>query len=119
MLISSVFAVINGMGTVPYPMSKAADVVPGPLSFTLDGLRFEIRTPQGIVRVNARLVGKAAPDLLQVRVEDIDAAPRVSDRNVDQLGPEYISQDWSEPEERGARSLPELAEALRLELSSA
>jgi UDP-N-acetylmuramoyl-L-alanyl-D-glutamate--2,6-diaminopimelate ligase len=43
---------------VTYAISKAADVVPGPLSFTLDGLRFEIRTPQGIVRVNARLVGK-------------------------------------------------------------
>jgi UDP-N-acetylmuramoyl-L-alanyl-D-glutamate--2,6-diaminopimelate ligase len=43
---------------VTYAISKAADVVPGPLSFTLDGLRFDIRTPQGIVRVNARLVGK-------------------------------------------------------------
>ncbi len=43
---------------VTYGISKPADVTPGPLSFTLDGLRFEARTPQGTVRVQSRLVGK-------------------------------------------------------------
>jgi UDP-N-acetylmuramoyl-L-alanyl-D-glutamate--2,6-diaminopimelate ligase len=43
---------------VTYGISKAADVSPGPLSFALDGLRFEVRTPQGPIRVRSRLVGK-------------------------------------------------------------
>jgi UDP-N-acetylmuramoyl-L-alanyl-D-glutamate--2,6-diaminopimelate ligase len=43
---------------VTYAIGRAADVSPGPLSFTLDGLQFDARTPQGIVRVQSRLVGK-------------------------------------------------------------
>jgi lipoprotein-releasing system permease protein len=43
-----------------------------------------------------RLVGKAAPDLVQLRVADIDAAPQIADRVTDQLGAEYVSQDWSD-----------------------
>jgi UDP-N-acetylmuramoyl-L-alanyl-D-glutamate--2,6-diaminopimelate ligase len=43
---------------VTYALSKAADVTPGPLSFSLEGLEFEVRTPQGTVRVRSRLVGK-------------------------------------------------------------
>jgi UDP-N-acetylmuramoyl-L-alanyl-D-glutamate--2,6-diaminopimelate ligase len=43
---------------VTYAISRAADVSPGPLSFTLDGLQFDARTPQGVVRVKSRLVGK-------------------------------------------------------------
>jgi UDP-N-acetylmuramoyl-L-alanyl-D-glutamate--2,6-diaminopimelate ligase len=43
---------------VTYAVYKTADVSPGPLSFSLDGLRFEIRTPQGIVGVESSLVGK-------------------------------------------------------------
>jgi UDP-N-acetylmuramoyl-L-alanyl-D-glutamate--2,6-diaminopimelate ligase len=43
---------------VTYGISKPADVSPGPLSFSLEGLRFEIRAPRGRVRVESRLVGK-------------------------------------------------------------
>jgi UDP-N-acetylmuramoyl-L-alanyl-D-glutamate--2,6-diaminopimelate ligase len=43
---------------VSYGIHKPADVSPGPLSFSLDGLRFDVRTPQGTVRVESRLVGK-------------------------------------------------------------
>jgi UDP-N-acetylmuramoyl-L-alanyl-D-glutamate--2,6-diaminopimelate ligase len=43
---------------VTYAVQKPADVTPGPLSFTLDGLRFEIRAPQGVVAVKSRLVGR-------------------------------------------------------------
>ena len=43
---------------VTYAIHKAADVVPGPLTYSLDGLRFDIRTPQGSVGVTAGLVGK-------------------------------------------------------------
>ena len=43
---------------VSYGLSRTADVSPGPLHFSLDGLAFEVRCPQGTVRVRSRLVGK-------------------------------------------------------------
>jgi UDP-N-acetylmuramoyl-L-alanyl-D-glutamate--2,6-diaminopimelate ligase len=43
---------------VTYALNKPADVSPGPLSVALDGSRFDVRTPQGIVRVSSRLVGR-------------------------------------------------------------
>ena len=43
---------------VTYSITKSADVVPGPLSYTLSGLTFEVRTPQGPVNVHSRLVGR-------------------------------------------------------------
>jgi UDP-N-acetylmuramoyl-L-alanyl-D-glutamate--2,6-diaminopimelate ligase len=43
---------------VSYAINRAADVTPGPLSYTLAGLDFEARTPQGTVHVRSRLVGK-------------------------------------------------------------
>ena len=43
-----------------------------------------------------RLLGKAAPDLIELRVANIDEAPAIADRVVSQLGPEYVSQDWAD-----------------------
>ena len=43
---------------VTYGISKPADVSPGPLSYALSGLEFDARTPQGVVRVRSRLVGR-------------------------------------------------------------
>jgi UDP-N-acetylmuramoyl-L-alanyl-D-glutamate--2,6-diaminopimelate ligase len=43
---------------VTYGISKTADVMTGPLSFSLEGLHFDARTPQGVVRVRSRLVGR-------------------------------------------------------------
>jgi UDP-N-acetylmuramoyl-L-alanyl-D-glutamate--2,6-diaminopimelate ligase len=43
---------------VTYGVNKPADVTPGPLSFSLEGLQFEARLPQGVVRVRSRLVGR-------------------------------------------------------------
>jgi UDP-N-acetylmuramoyl-L-alanyl-D-glutamate--2,6-diaminopimelate ligase len=43
---------------VTYAIDAAADVRPGPLSFSLDGLAFEIRTPRGTLHVRSRLVGR-------------------------------------------------------------
>jgi UDP-N-acetylmuramoyl-L-alanyl-D-glutamate--2,6-diaminopimelate ligase len=41
--------------TVPHPLTyainRAADVTPGPLSFPFDGLKLDVRTPRGVVRV--------------------------------------------------------------------
>jgi UDP-N-acetylmuramoyl-L-alanyl-D-glutamate--2,6-diaminopimelate ligase len=43
---------------VTYAIGKPADVTPGPLSYSLQGLSFDVRTPQGVVPVKSSLVGK-------------------------------------------------------------
>jgi UDP-N-acetylmuramoyl-L-alanyl-D-glutamate--2,6-diaminopimelate ligase len=43
---------------VTYAIDAAADVRPGPLAYSLDGLAFEIRTPRGTVSVRSPLVGR-------------------------------------------------------------
>ena len=43
---------------VTYAIDAAADVRPGPLTFTLDGLAFEARTPRGTIHVRSPLVGR-------------------------------------------------------------
>jgi UDP-N-acetylmuramoyl-L-alanyl-D-glutamate--2,6-diaminopimelate ligase len=43
---------------VTYAIDAPADVRPGPLSLTLDGLSFEVRTPRGVVAIRSRLVGR-------------------------------------------------------------
>jgi UDP-N-acetylmuramoyl-L-alanyl-D-glutamate--2,6-diaminopimelate ligase len=43
---------------VSYAINKPADVTPGPLSYSLSGLLFDVRTPQGTVSVRSRLVGR-------------------------------------------------------------
>jgi UDP-N-acetylmuramoyl-L-alanyl-D-glutamate--2,6-diaminopimelate ligase len=44
--------------TVTYAVNRAADVTPGPLSFSLGGLQFQVRTPQGSLNVRSSLVGR-------------------------------------------------------------
>ncbi len=43
-----------------------------------------------------RLFAKDAPDLIQLRVDDIWAAAGIARSIPDELGPEYIAEDWSE-----------------------
>jgi len=43
---------------VTYAVNRPADITPGPLSFSLEGLTFDIRTPRGVIRVRSRLVGR-------------------------------------------------------------
>ena len=43
---------------VTYAINRAADVTPGPLAFSLEGLRFDVRTPRGTIRVRSTLVGR-------------------------------------------------------------
>jgi len=47
-----------GGRSVTYAITKAADIMPGPLSFTIDGLTFDIRTPRGTIHVRSKLVGR-------------------------------------------------------------
>jgi UDP-N-acetylmuramoyl-L-alanyl-D-glutamate--2,6-diaminopimelate ligase len=43
---------------VTYAIDAAADVRPGPISFSLEGLAFEVRTPRGTLQVRSPLVGR-------------------------------------------------------------
>jgi UDP-N-acetylmuramoyl-L-alanyl-D-glutamate--2,6-diaminopimelate ligase len=43
---------------VTYAIDAAADVRPGPLSLSIDGLTFDVRTPRGTVHVRSALVGR-------------------------------------------------------------
>jgi UDP-N-acetylmuramoyl-L-alanyl-D-glutamate--2,6-diaminopimelate ligase len=43
---------------VTYAINRQADIMPGPLSFSIDGLDFDIRTPRGTLRARSRLVGR-------------------------------------------------------------
>jgi UDP-N-acetylmuramoyl-L-alanyl-D-glutamate--2,6-diaminopimelate ligase len=43
---------------VTYGVVKPADITPGPLSYALSGLAFDVRTPRGALRVNSKLVGR-------------------------------------------------------------
>ena len=43
---------------VTYAIGRPADIAPGPLSFSLAGLTFDVRTPRGTIHVVSRLVGR-------------------------------------------------------------
>ena len=43
---------------VTYAIGRAADITPGPLSFSLEGLTFDVRTPRGTLQVRSTLVGR-------------------------------------------------------------
>jgi UDP-N-acetylmuramoyl-L-alanyl-D-glutamate--2,6-diaminopimelate ligase len=43
---------------VTYAIDSPADVRPGPLTFSLEGLSFEVRTPRGTFAARSRLVGR-------------------------------------------------------------
>jgi UDP-N-acetylmuramoyl-L-alanyl-D-glutamate--2,6-diaminopimelate ligase len=44
--------------TITYAIDRSADVTPGRLSFSLQGLEFDASTPGGPIRVRSRLVGR-------------------------------------------------------------
>jgi len=43
---------------VTFAIGRPADLTPGPLSFSLDGLMVDIRTPRGTLHVRSKLVGR-------------------------------------------------------------
>jgi UDP-N-acetylmuramoyl-L-alanyl-D-glutamate--2,6-diaminopimelate ligase len=43
---------------ITYAIGRAADITPGPLSFSLEGLTFDVRTPRGTLHVRSTLVGR-------------------------------------------------------------
>jgi lipoprotein-releasing system permease protein len=59
---------------------------------------FEFDSAYGFVTmpVAERLLDKAHADFVQLRVDDIYAAPQISDHIVSTLGTTYITQDWAD-----------------------
>jgi lipoprotein-releasing system permease protein len=59
---------------------------------------FEFDSQYGFVSLDfaERLMGKAAPDLIELRVADIFNAPQVAGRVPQVLGSEYVAQDWQD-----------------------
>jgi len=43
---------------VTYAINRPADITPGPLSYGLEGLTFDVRTPRGTLHVRSKLVGR-------------------------------------------------------------
>jgi UDP-N-acetylmuramoyl-L-alanyl-D-glutamate--2,6-diaminopimelate ligase len=43
---------------VTFAIGRPADITPGPLSFSLSGLTFDVRTPRGTLRLRSKLVGR-------------------------------------------------------------
>ena len=82
-------SLVETSGTpVTYGIGKPADVSPGPLSFALTGLRFDVRTPQGSVHVRSRLVGK--PNVYNILAAvgvtaALGVAPGAIERGLEQL----------------------------------
>jgi lipoprotein-releasing system permease protein len=77
-------------------------LVPRRRSFTVVGTLefgfYEIDTTYGFVSLDVAkaLTHKAAPDLIQLRLANMDDAPRVRDTLQRQLGPPYQVEDWTQ-----------------------
>jgi lipoprotein-releasing system permease protein len=58
---------------------------------------YEFDSAWGLVSMEEaqRLLNKEGPELLEARTDDIDDAPAVAQRIVEQLGPDYLTQDWT------------------------
>jgi UDP-N-acetylmuramoyl-L-alanyl-D-glutamate--2,6-diaminopimelate ligase len=48
----------NASTAVTYAINKPADITPGPLALTFNGLEFDVRTPKGDIHVKSKLVGR-------------------------------------------------------------
>ncbi|HUF47031.1 MAG TPA: ABC transporter permease [Vicinamibacterales bacterium] len=95
------------VGDVVFFISDQVAVVPGgvaarPRPFEIVGL-FEfglLQTDQStaVVGLDAamRMLRRAGPDLIEVRVTDLDVAPRLRREIDESLGPGYILSDWTE-----------------------
>ena len=59
---------------------------------------YEFDSQYGFVSLEfaERLMGKAAPDLIELRVADIFMAPDIAARIPDVVGAEYVAQDWQD-----------------------
>ena len=59
---------------------------------------YEIDSSYGFLSLDVakRLLGKDKVDLIQLRVDDIFAAPRIASSITETLGSQYVTQDWAD-----------------------
>lgn len=81
---------------------------------------YEVDTQQGFISMEAAesLLHKTGPDLIQLRVANIDDAPRIRDELQAKLGPPYQLEDWTQLNKQlyAALSLEKKAIALTIGL---
>jgi lipoprotein-releasing system permease protein len=75
------------------PRSRPARVVG---IYALGLLEFDAQWGFVDLEFAERLVGTIGPELYQVKVDDVDAAPAIAERIVNTLGPDYTAQDWQD-----------------------
>jgi lipoprotein-releasing system permease protein len=82
---------LSPMGPIPRPRRLR---VAGVFSLGL----YELDSTYGFVSLDVakRLFGKTQADQIQLRVDDVDAAPRIARSLRETLGPEYITEDVAE-----------------------
>jgi lipoprotein-releasing system permease protein len=59
---------------------------------------YEFDSAYGLVSLDVaeRLLNRTEPELVELKVDDIYAAPQIADAVTEQLGPRYLTQDWTE-----------------------
>ncbi len=59
---------------------------------------YEFDSSYGFISLDfaKRLTGRAVPDLLQVKVRDVYAAPEIADELSRRLGKDWVAQDWAD-----------------------
>ena len=59
---------------------------------------YEFDSSYGFVSLDfaRRLFSKDAPDLLQIKVDDVYAAPQIADAVMERMGKNWVAQDWAD-----------------------
>ena len=85
---------LSPMGVIPRP--RPATVVG---IYSLGFLEFDAE--YGVISLDfaQRLLGKEAPDFIELRVADVYDAPAISSRIMEQLGSRYVAEDWADMNE--------------------
>ena len=77
----------------PEPRRRAFKVVG---IFSLGLFEFDSEYAFIDLPVAERVFGKGHPDFIQLRLDDMFLAPKVADAIPEQLGPDYLAQDWAD-----------------------
>jgi lipoprotein-releasing system permease protein len=77
----------------PEPRRRAFKVVG---IFSLGLFEFDSEYAFVDLPVAERVFGKTRPDFIQLRLDDMFLAPKVAEVIPQQLGPEYLAQDWAD-----------------------
>lgn len=87
---------LTPMGVVYRQRSETAAVVG---IYSLGFLEFDAE--YGVISLDfaQRLLGKEAPDFIELRVADVYDAPAISNRIMEQLGSRYVAEDWADMNE--------------------